>query len=110
MIANINEGHLLRVVSGSYIGTGKNGQDAPNNLTFSAPPKAVVIADTTAPISSVMLFSGMPYGVIANAAPGQPSTSKLTLSWDENSVSWYGDTPAIQLNWVGSEYMYFALL
>ena len=110
MIANPNAEHELKAVIGRYIGTGKSGQDSPNTLTFSAPPMAVVIADTTSPISSTMLFPRMPYGVIANAAPGQPTASKLTLSWDENSVSWYGDTPTIQLNWVGSEYIYFALL
>ena len=109
MIVNLG-GPCMRIESGSYTGTGESGSGTPNTLTFTAPPKAIVIADTTAPISTALLFNGMPYGVLVNAAAGQPSTSKLTLSWSGNSVSWYGDTAAVQLNWDGSEYVYFAFV
>ena len=97
-------GFPCQVYSGSYVGTGTYGASNPNTLTAPFKPKAVFVAGSGAPAGQSLTMinpNAFAYGTINATA------SALTLSWDENSVSYYNASNANQqFNANGSTYYY----
>ena len=105
-----------RIVTGSYTGTGGYGEDQPNTLTFSFPPKLVVLAVGDA--HSVLLS---PCPQAAGYHEAYTRYGMLKLTWSGNSLSWYvdgfydgslysnGGSAERQLNQTGTTYYYLAL-
>ena len=97
-----------RMAAGSYTGTGASGAAAPNTLTFNFTPKVLLVMASTAGLwneyqSSMLLIRPMTTGVTGNQ-----EESRVTVTWGENFVSWYGADYIFQMN---SErtYYYFAI-
>ena len=96
---------------GSYTGDGSSGSSAPTSLTFDFCPQLILIS----PDSRTTLRSGAIFvrGQTKFNGLGFFSTSteglQLSLTWGDNSVSWYGGSPEEQFNGPGTAYSYFAL-
>ena len=108
-----------RIATGSYIGTGKCGNNHPNTLTFDFPPQIVIIkrkAHGTMP--TVLLCAD----TCAQSYISPTSGGQLAVSANGSSISWFHDGG----NWTGTssgssapdsarqlndtvEYVYFAI-
>ena len=106
-----------RVITGSYVGTGKYGKSSPNRLDFSFTPEAVMITGGSYQATSLFLRPGT--GGAANNTAGEGSV--LVLDWSTYGLSWYvngwasggsvssGTSAEGQLNESGQTYYYMAL-
>lgn len=105
----------LKIETGSYNGTGVCGSASPNKLTFPFPPKVVgIVVDGTEmkPAGTILIA-----GQTASSGMGSPNYSNsalsLTVSWSENSVSWYASGNSVtverQFNIQNRTYFYFAI-
>ena len=97
-----------KVAAGSYVGSDTYGSDNPNTLSFSFTPKVLlVLAQGTGLYNeyqnSMLLIHPMTTGVT-----GSQTDSNVTVTWGENSVSWYGTASSYQLN-SSRTYYYFAM-
>lgn len=86
-----------QVVTGSYVGTGTHGKDNPNTLQFVFAPKLAIVMAAGA--ASVGESTGMVW-------TGNPTVGTKTVTADGNSLSWYGNSVANQLNTSGTQYYY----
>ena len=104
-------GAMPRIAVGSYVGTGDSGAATPNTLTFDFNPQLIIIAKDID--SSIDLGTIMIRGQSHNPGFGYVGSSSnclaLTLSWTDNSVSWYTGNAGDQLNNKGVTYCYFAV-
>ena len=104
-------GAMPRIAVGSYVGTGTSGADKPNTLTFDFNPQLIIIAKDAA--ESIDLGTIMIRGQSHNPGFGYVGSSSsclsLTLTWSDNSVSWYTGNASEQLNTKGATYCYFAV-
>lgn len=101
-------GDKVRIVTGSYVGTGTFGQSNPNSLTFPFPPSVVIVwglnrimgaGTTTSSASFVGFVSDVdtPFGYYE------------IVSFDSNALSWYSTVSAnSQFNVSGETYNYVA--
>lgn len=108
-------GLLARVSTGSYVGTGTNGADHPNTLTFDFTPQVVIIvADRLyAGGAGTVLLRGQEYSAGMGVSYSNNSGLNLRVKWTENGVSWYvvgsgGIENDWQLNLNGVTYRYAA--
>ncbi len=101
----------VNVVSGSYIGTGEYGEAAPNQLSLPFVPALVIlVADAVRMLASGTVFlRGQNYSAGIGVAYSDWSALNLTVSWNENTLSWYCEDAGDQLNKEGITYRYFAL-
>ena len=89
-----------KIKVGSYVGTGAFGKQTPNTVVFNEKPVLVFISG---PLSMTALH-GSPNGSLN-------SGSTATVSWQDNSISWYSvQSVANQLNVSGTTYYYVALV
>ena len=86
-----------QVVTGSYVGTGTYGKSSPNTLKFVFTPKLAIVMAAGA--ASVGESTGMVW-------TGNPTVGTKTVTADGNSLSWYGNSVANQLNTSGTRYYY----
>lgn len=86
-----------QVVTGSYVGTGTYGKSSPNTLRFVFAPKLAIVMAAGA--ASVGESTGMVW-------TGNPTVGTETVTADGNSLSWYGNSVANQLNTSGTRYYY----
>ena len=95
----------IKLVTGSYVGTGSYGASNPNTLTFDFSPKVVLIRSSKTN-SSVFLIRGTEIGWSGTSA-------YFNVIWGEKTLSWYapsnGDTSANMLNAKDAVYHYFAI-
>jgi len=99
--------HVARVVSGTYAGNGRSGNNNMNKLEFNFTPLLVIVTPQ----------GGTSYQTPAIMVRPATSTSEFqlqghydaTLSWANSSVSWYSDNAAAQLNESGTTYCYVAI-
>ncbi|MBQ7144652.1 MAG: hypothetical protein IJR65_05790 [Oscillospiraceae bacterium] len=101
------------IAVGSYVGTGESDSSHPVTLTFSKPPKLVFInEDAHLPVMAqpAVLIRGMEHSNPARSTGGTSATA-ITISWDNNSVSFYAQSgsPEDQLNKNGVTYFYAAI-
>ena len=109
-------GGLGKIVTGTYTGTGGYGTSNKKTLTFSAPPKLLVVMPATNTTDG--RYSGFiaVRGIASSRAGGimddvSGSWGQLYFSWDGNSVSWYSSANEYtQQNNSGMTYCYFAIL
>lgn len=89
------------IENGSYIGTGTYGAGSQNAISFSKPPRAV------------MVFQDGGAAMAAGAAMvwcGQAVAQGKTVALNGNQISWYAGTAANQLNDSGKKYSYIGIL
>lgn len=93
------------MVTGSYKGTGTYGNKNPTRLSFSRPPKMVLVAGNFFQLTLVSSVSACyPHGLNYNS-------TEVTVAWKGNTVEFYSSsTPVYQLNQEGETYYYFAIL
>lgn len=82
-----------KVVAKTYVGTGQNGQDHPNTLTFDSQPLFVIIG--TYETRNLYLLSGCTSANLTFSS----SEVGISVSWNGNQVSWYASqNAAVQFN------------
>ena len=99
------------VVYGSYAGNGLAGASYPNTLTFSGKPLAVFLMPQERYGSSNSSIT-MLRGVIWTQYHPEALATICTVTWGEDSVSWYhagGDVQS-QFSMAGATYHYVAFL
>ena len=106
-----------RVMTGSYVGSGEEGETSPNHLDFPFSPEVVMITGGSYRATSLFLRPGTRGAANDTAGMG----GVLVLEWSEYGLSWYangwasggsvasGTTPSTQLNELGETYYYLAL-
>lgn len=103
-----NDIPTVKIETGSYTGTGTYGASNPNTLTFSFEPKIVfvnMVSDAYG--SEIPMINGCLRGTVYDGTSG--ASTKLNLTWTDNSVTWYQNSAAWQLNQNGQKYNYVAL-
>ena len=110
------DGGLGKIVTGTYTGTGGYGTSNRKTLTFSAPPKLLVVMPTSNTANgqcggfiALRGISSSRGGGIMDDVSGD--WGQLYYTWSGNSVTWYGtgnEGSAQNLN--GMTYHYFAIL
>ena len=99
----------VRIATGSYTGTGTKGASNPTSLTFSFPPKFLVVL----PINGVYRLIFVRGVEKSNTSPNGHSYGNVAVAWDGSTVSWYTtDSNAgvdFQLNVLNTKYFYFAV-
>ena len=99
-----------KIVFGTYTGTGTAGQDTPNTLTFSHKPLLVSIMPQNTEYSEVLIGFHAVRSSNFLYTNADRFNSKVTLSWGETSLSWWGSDSDYQYNISGQTYCYVALL
>lgn len=107
---------LGKIVTGSYSGTGGYGTNNKKSLTFSAPPKLLVVmpASNTSKgqrggFIALRGISSSRAGGIMDDVSGD--WGQLYYTWDGNTVTWYSpNNEYSQQNLNGMTYYYFAIL
>lgn len=107
---------LGKIVTGSYTGNGGYGTNNKKSLTFSAPPKLLVVmpaGNTTngqyGGFIAVRGISSSRAGGIMDDVSG--AWGQLYYTWEGNTVSWYSTANEhTQQNNNGMTYYYFAIL
>ncbi len=101
-----------KIETGRYVGTGTYGESNPNTLTFGFVPKlwGVIYAEAGTTYSEYALPNIIPWGY-SNAKfwVSYNTQIKETVSYAENTVSWYSDGAGNQLSLPGQTYLYFAI-
>lgn len=107
---------LGKIVTGSYSGTGGYGANNKKSLTFSAPPKLLVVMPSSNTVGGSQggfialrgISSSRGGGIMDNVAGPQ---FQLYYTWDGNTVTWYSpNNEYSQQNLNGMTYYYFAIL
>lgn len=93
-----------RIETGSYVGTGKYGEEQPIMLTFSGKPLAVMVGGWENTIIMVRSTASYIYSM------GISTNYLVFPTWGEASLSWYAGAVAGQCNMVGKTYTYLAFL
>ena len=106
-------GGILKITSGTYVGTGERGSEHPNTLTFPFPPQLVVIEaempNGLALGTIVVRGQRISGGIGVTGVSGHGLYLYLTL--EENTLSWYTTSSFEynQLNTLNTTYRYWAL-
>ena len=104
---NVGE-NVVKVATGTYTGTGKDGSSNKNSLTFDFEPKLVIVG--TVPsidiVSPLVLIRGQSTTRISSTDDG----NNIAVSWSGNTVSWFviNDSASYQFNTV-TTYYYIAI-
>ena len=107
---------LGKIVTGSYSGTGGYGANNKKSLTFSAPPKLLVVMPSSNTVGGSQggfialrgISSSRGGGIMDDVAGPQ---FQLYYTWDGNTVTWYSpNNEYSQQNLNGMTYYYFAIL
>lgn len=107
---------LGKIVTGSYTGTGGCGPNKKMSLSFSAPPKLLVVMPsgnaTNGQYGGFIAVKGIRSsraGGIMDDVSG--AWGQLYYTWEGNAVTWYSDASEYtQQNNSGMTYYYFAIL
>ena len=95
-----NGGKTCRIAWGSYTGNGQYGIEHPNSLTFDFKPHLIFIIS----FSTYLIIER------GNTESLCSSGYRCTLTWRDNSVSWFqGQSYANQFNTAGVTYYYVAI-
>lgn len=96
---------------GSYVGTGQYGSGNPNSLTFGFEPKLVCITrEDENDYRAILPYLG--YGLVwTSSAVGNSGFNAFGVGtgWSGNSVSWWNNYAAQQMNISGVTYQYMAI-
>lgn len=90
----------------TYVGTGTYGNSKPNTLTFPGKPLVLLVRANDTDGRFIMALQG---AIVAHTTIYPDNW--VTLSWSDNSVSWYHySRPEIQMNNIGTTYFVVALI
>jgi len=90
-------------VTGSYVGTGKSGQgENANVLNLGFRPSLVLILGGIYPSNRSLAVFISPSTIAGDGA------SFVTATWTDTGLSWYSNSPNVQLNLDGGTYYYIA--
>lgn len=106
-----------KIVTGTYTGTGKNGINNKNLLSFKSTPKLLIVMpedtmDGSSGIGGFIILNGVTRLTIPDiyTPNGYSSDRILYFSWGD-TVSWYCNKDALyQYNTSGKVYRYLAIL
>ena len=107
---------LGKIVTGSYSGTGGYGTNNKKSLTFSAPPKLLVVMPASNTSNGQRGGFIALRGISSSRAGGimddvSGDWGQLYYTWDGNTVTWYSpNNEYSQQNLNGMTYYYFAIL
>ena len=107
---------LGKIVTGSYSGTGGYGTNNKKSLTFSAPPKLLVVMPASNASNGQRGGFIALRGISSSRAGGimddvSGNWGQLYYTWDGNTVTWYSpNNEYSQQNLNGMTYYYFAIL
>lgn len=87
-----------RVAVGSYVGNETYGKDNPNKLVFDFEPKFVLVVMDEGMLSNEYNTSVVLFRPCTRARTGSGTNDYISVTWGENSVSWYSDVYTSQLN------------
>lgn len=105
-----------KIVTGSYIGTGKYGTSNKNTLTFDSEPKMVFVTGETLDGSNAEISTAwaiftqtdiMGYGRL-NSSFGYTGTLFMTPNWSK-TLEWWSTSASLQGNVSGTKYRYIAI-
>ena len=101
-------GTKCRIATGTYVGTGTNGETNPTTLNLPFQPKALFIdCDSDMYAQAHLFVYGAPKGLTRVT---DISVYYVTMTWSSTQVSWYSADHAIyQLNGEGYTYRYVAI-
>lgn len=103
----------MRIETGSYTGTGTNGSDNPNTLTFLFVPQIVFIVEDYGSNSAITGFNAIVHGQTNSNGVTYSSYLRWSITWssDGTSVSWYAysGTAEKQMNTSSQTYRYVAI-
>ena len=88
-------GFPCQVFMGRYTGTGTYGSGDPNEVTIPFKPQAVFVTSGSV---------GTTIPMIRPCTSATNSSATLTVTWEDDSVSWYSTSAANQLNANGTTY------
>ena len=97
-----------KIEVGSYVGTGTYGASKPNSITCSFAPKMVSVTGNNQ--STGFVWNN--YGGIGTVHDNYSLTGAIgivTLNFNGNKASWYGDSASLQLNLSGTRYTFVAI-
>lgn len=100
-----------RIQTGSYVGTGTYGRDNPCTLTFDKTPVLVAV-DTGNVLSKNVTCPPFVKGCTYTSycASGYNTNNYgVSVSWTDNSVSWYADNNGTQMSVKNTTYYYVAI-
>lgn len=120
-------GQSPKIEMGNYLGTGTQGQNNPNSLTFAFEPKALIVAKNQQVMPSAtgsssyvawggfLWLRGQQFGLSVVSAMNT-LVLRVNLTWDGDTVSWYQQNPStslnaasVQLNQSNTTYYYLAI-
>lgn len=110
------DGGLGKIITGSYTGTGGYGTNNKKSLTFSAPPKLLVVMPASNTSNGQRGGFIALRGISSSRAGGimddvSGDWGQLYYTWDGNTVTWYSpNNEHSQQNLNGMTYYYFAIL
>lgn len=96
-------GGYAKIQTGSYVGTGTYGSSNPCSLTFDFVPKCVLISSRHRETSSMVACYPVANTYISDV------DGTITLTWNDNTFKWYGDSANRQFNTSKNTYGYIAL-
>lgn len=102
-------GDKVRVIIGSYIGTGVCGAENPTKIKTSFPPKLVAVhgVGNTGSTSVILLFRDLTY---AQSFVGSSLDLNFTnITWLSDGVKWYSGKVLMQGNQQGTTYKYIVI-
>ena len=88
-------GFPCQIFVGRYTGTGTYGSGDPNEVTIPFKPQAVFVTSGSV---------GTTIPMIRPCTSAKNSSATLTVTWEDDSVSWYSTSAANQLNANGTTY------
>ena len=100
-------GGFGKVVAGSYVGTGAYGESNPNSVVCGFAPKLFMVGKETISLDSsggTVWVRGTTQGF------GHPSNGyTVSLTWEDDGLSWYNSDAMKQLNIAGETYFWVAI-
>lgn len=104
-------GGVPKIATGSYTGTGTYGADNPCSLTFPFVPKLVVLSNASTystDTSGLLVMVAGSNMALSLDESNQSTTSRISLTWGTDSVSWHTTSAARQMNTSSRNYHYVA--
>ena len=102
---------LGKIAYGSYIGTGTYGASNPCSLTFPLVPKLVVLSKASTystDTSGLLVMVARSNMALSLDESNQNTNSRISLTWETDSVSWYTASAERQMNTSSRNYHYVA--
>lgn len=104
--------HANKIISvGSYVGTGKFGENNPNTLTLGFKPRAVIIMCSISNMQNRGMWLNTMTSGYVYCSDNSSANGYVSLEWRDNGLSWYSTNSSdwTQLNHSGYTYYYIAI-